>query len=147
MTTIKQKSQLLSISENKRYFVDADGKPFFWLGDTAWPLFSQYSLDEAERYLRRRAEQGFNVVKGVLAWPLGTMYEEEIPQPNYNDERPWIDNNPLKPNKAYFDHVEHLVTFAAELDLFLNILPIWGYHVNDLHMFTEESARQHGALR
>ena len=27
----------LTISENKRHF-SLDGKPFFWLGDTAWLL-------------------------------------------------------------------------------------------------------------
>jgi hypothetical protein len=26
----------LKVSENKRFLVAADGKPFFYLGDTAW---------------------------------------------------------------------------------------------------------------
>jgi hypothetical protein len=26
----------LSVSANQRYLQTADGKPFFWLGDTAW---------------------------------------------------------------------------------------------------------------
>ncbi|MGI8635541.1 MAG: DUF4038 domain-containing protein, partial [Segetibacter sp.] len=29
----------LKVSDNKRYLVTADGKAFFWLGDTAWELF------------------------------------------------------------------------------------------------------------
>lgn len=28
----------LKISENGRYFVTSDGKPFPWLADTAWTL-------------------------------------------------------------------------------------------------------------
>lgn len=144
MKTSSQQNMKLTVSTNKRYFLDANNQPFFWLGDTAWPLFSQYSLEEAETYLRTRAEQGFNVVKGVLVWPLGTMYEQETPQPNYKGEFPWLDNNPMTANPAYFDHVEHLVNFAADYNLFLNMLPIWGYHVNDLKRFTAETAYQYG---
>ena len=29
----------LKVSENHRYLVTDDGRPFFWLGDTAWELF------------------------------------------------------------------------------------------------------------
>lgn len=134
----------LSIHADGHYFLDKNGQPFFWLADTAWPLFSQYSLEEAERYLRRRAEQGFNVVKGVLAWPLGTFYEQEIPQPNYLGELPWLDNNPATPNAKYFDHVEHLLKVALEHDLILNMLPVWGYHVNEAHLFTVETSRGYG---
>src|SRR5436190_603631 len=110
----------ITVHANKRCFMDAEGKPFFWLGDTAWPLFSLYTREEAETYLARRAEQGFNVIKGVLAWPLGTMYEQPTPQPNYKGELPWLDNNPATPNSAYFEHVEHLLTFAADHNLNLN---------------------------
>lgn len=28
----------LKISENKRYFVKANGEPFIWLADTAWTM-------------------------------------------------------------------------------------------------------------
>jgi hypothetical protein len=30
----------LRVSDNKRYLVKEDGTPFFWLGDTAWELFT-----------------------------------------------------------------------------------------------------------
>ena len=145
MAAVSWNNLSLRVSPNGRYFTDGEGNPFFWLGDTAWPFFSQYSVSEAEHYLRRRAEQGFNVVKGVLAWPLGTMYEQPVPQPNPHGEFPWLDNNPATPNPAYFDHVEHLVKVAAEYNLFLNILPIWGYHVNDIQLFTAETAHIYGA--
>jgi len=28
----------IRVSSDGRHFVDRDGRPFFWLGDTAWPL-------------------------------------------------------------------------------------------------------------
>jgi Protein of unknown function (DUF4038) len=30
------------VSANGRYFVDRQGQPFFWLGDTQWQLFRDY---------------------------------------------------------------------------------------------------------
>ena len=134
----------LHVSENGRYFVDAQGNPFFWMGDTAWPLFAQYSLEEAAYYLKRRAEQGFNVIKGVLAWSGGTFMEQSQPHPNYNGEYPWLDNNPATPNPAYFGHVEHLVKVAAQYGVILNLLPAWGYHVTDTHILNIENARAYG---
>jgi hypothetical protein len=134
----------LRISPNQRYFIDANGDPFFWLADTAWPLFAQYSQNEAEQYLARRAEQGFNIVKGVLAWPGGTMFEKGFAFPNPNGDVPWLNDNPMTPSEAYFDYVEHVVRFAAEHGLILNMLPIWGYHVNDIKLFDTNSAYAYG---
>jgi hypothetical protein len=134
----------IKVSANGRYFIDANDDPFFWLGDTAWPLFSQYALDEAERYLAKRAAQGFNVISGVLVWPLGSGYEQPVPNRNYAGELPWLDNNPTTPNEAYFAQVEHLLTFAAQRSLILNMLPTWGYYVSNLPRFTVETAHSYG---
>ena len=50
------------MSANQRFLVFEDsGEPFFWLGDTAWELFHRLNRDEADRYLRDRAEKGFTV--------------------------------------------------------------------------------------
>lgn len=42
----------LSVSANKRFLITKDGKPFFWLGDTAWELFHRLSREEADKYLK-----------------------------------------------------------------------------------------------
>ena len=44
----------------------ADGRPFFWLGDTAWELFHRLSREEAERYLANRARRRFTVIQAVV---------------------------------------------------------------------------------
>ena len=31
----------IGVSNNGRYFVKADGTPFFWQADTAWSIFSR----------------------------------------------------------------------------------------------------------
>lgn len=133
----------IRISSNGRYFVDGRGEPFFWLGDTAWPLFAQYTREEAERYLADRAQKGFTVIQGVLAWGGGTGYEEDLPGPNYAGHRPWLDD-PANPNPAYFEHVDYLVQYAAQHGLVLAILPTWGHYVNNSRVLNAENAHRYG---
>ncbi len=133
----------IRVSPNGRYFTDAHGEPFFWLGDTAWPLYTQYSLEDAELYLANRAGKGFNVIQGVLAWGGGTGFEADRPGPNCEGELPWIET-PSAPNEAYFRHVDHLARFAAERSVILAMLPTWGYYVNEARVFTPENARAYG---
>ena len=45
----------LRVSENHRYLGYPNGKPFFYLGDTAWALFHRLNREEATRYLTNRA--------------------------------------------------------------------------------------------
>ena len=133
----------IRVSPTGRYLVDAAGRPFFWLGDTAWPLFARYSREEAEAYLEDRARKGFTVIQGVLAWGGGTGFEERVPGPNYAGERPWHES-PSRPNEAYFEHVDHLLRFAGERGLVLAMLPTWGYYVTDLPSFDAGSAFAYG---
>ena len=58
----------LKTSANGRYFVDQTGKPFFWLGDTAWSFFTRCSMPQAEHYLKARSEMGFAVIQAVLIY-------------------------------------------------------------------------------
>ncbi len=133
----------IRVSPNGHHFVDAQGQPFFWLGDTAWPLFAQYTREEAEAYLGNRAQRGFTAIQGVLAWGGGTGFEQKAPGPNYAGEAPWR-TGPGDPNPAYFAHVDHLVEFAGERGLILAMLPTWGYYVNDARVLNTENARAYG---
>lgn len=57
------------VLENKFFWSLLDtsrDKPFFWLGDTAWMLFTNISYEEAYTYLKNRADKGFNVIQAVL---------------------------------------------------------------------------------
>jgi Protein of unknown function (DUF4038)/Putative collagen-binding domain of a collagenase len=142
----------IHVSANGHYFVDRDGKPFFWLGGTAWPLFSDYSQAQAEAYLRDRAAKGFTVIQCALAWvlPPGNANDATVPpssdepQPNRSGERPWLDDNPATPNGAYFKHVDELVRFANDQGLVLAMLPVWGYYVNQTHRVNAANARAYG---
>jgi hypothetical protein len=134
----------IRVSPHGRYFVDRAGEPFFWLGDTAWPLFTQYSTGQAEAYLANRAAKGFTVIQGVLAWGHGSGMEEKTPVANPLGERPWIDDDPARPNPAYFEHVDHLVDYANRQGLVLAMLPTWGYYVKEARALTGANARAYG---
>jgi hypothetical protein len=134
----------LRVSPNGRYFVNAAGSPFFWMGDTAWPLFTQYAREDAEKYLANRAAKGFTVIQGVLAWGGGTGLEDKAPGPNPNGDLPWLDNNPATPSEAYFQHVDHVARVAAAQGLVLAMLPTWGYYVNDVPTLNTENAYAYG---
>lgn len=115
----------LKISDNKRYLVHQNGTPFFYLGDTAWELFHRLTRDEADRYLKRRAEQGFTVVQAVA---LAEM--DGLNTPNPNGDKPLLNNDPATPNEAYFKHVDYIVDKAAEYGIVVGLLPTWGDKLN-----------------
>ena len=56
----------LKVAANHRFFTTADGKPFFWLGDTGWLLFVKCTREDAVFYLDTRKQQGFNVVQVMV---------------------------------------------------------------------------------
>jgi hypothetical protein len=134
----------LRVNAHGRWLEGADGQPFFWLGDTAWPLFAQYTRAEAEAYLANRGAKGYTVIQGVLAWGGGTGFEDKQPGPNYAGHRPWIEGRPDRPNPAYFEHVDALLQVAAEHGLILGMLPTWGYYVNETGVLDPANARAYG---
>lgn len=111
----------IKVSENRRFLVTADGKPFFWLGDTAWELFHRLNREDAEHYLRNRAERRFTVVQAVALAELDGLND-----PNPYGQKPLVDNDPTRPNEAYFQHVDWIVKRANELGIYIGFLPTWG---------------------
>ncbi|MBN1999130.1 glycoside hydrolase family 140 protein [candidate division KSB1 bacterium] len=138
--TLYPQSSGISVSNNNRYLVDKDGNPFFWLGDTAWELFHRLNRQESRLYLRNRADKGFNVIQAVVLAELDGLNEG-----NAYGDRPLIDNNPEKPNEAYFQHVDYIVNTAADMGLVIGMLPTWGDKYNKQwgvgpEIFTPENA-------
>src|SRR5215213_7819201 len=111
----------LRVSDNHRFLVTMDGKPFFWLGDTAWELFHRASREEAEQYLRNRAGRRFTVIQAVALAEMDGLHV-----PNAYGELPLIHDDPTQPNEAYFAHVDWIVARANELGLYIGFLPTWG---------------------
>lgn len=106
---------MLSISDNKRYLIK-DGKPFFWLGDTAWLIFANITEEEAYIYLKNRADKGFTVIQAVLVYSLENT---EVVNRMYCAG---ID----AASKQYWQHVDRIIKMADELGLYMALLPSWG---------------------
>src|SRR5690349_17212374 len=102
-TTLPTLGQL-KVSENKRYLVTEDGKPFFWLGDTAWELFHRLTREETEKYLKDRAAKKFTVIQAVVL-----AEENGLHAPNAYNEIPLENDDPTKPREAYFQHVDFVI--------------------------------------
>ncbi len=130
----------LRVTANHRYLEYDSGKPFFYLGDTAWELFHRLNREQATRYLTIRAAKGFTVIQCSLLAQLGGLTI-----PNANGDLPLNANDPTKPNDAYFKHVDFIVDKAEELGLYVGMLPTWGtYWSTERSIFTLASARQYG---
>ncbi len=120
------------------------GKPFFWLGDTAWELFHRLNREEAELYFANRQHKRFTVIQAVVLAEF-----DGLNTPNFYGERPLIDNDPTRPNKAYFNYVDELVQMAADHDLYVGLLPTWGDKVTPMwgagpQVFNEKNAYAYG---
>jgi hypothetical protein len=135
----------LKVSANKRFLVKEDGSPFFWLGDTGWELFHRLTREEADLYLKNRAEKRFTVIQAVILAEMNGLRE-----PNAYGEIPLENDDPAKPREAYFQHVDYVINKAAELGLYIGLLPTWGDKIykdnwgQGPEIFTTENAKIYG---
>ncbi len=105
----------VKVSPNHRYFVDQKGKPVFWLGTTQWQLFRGYTLEDAKTIVERTAAHGFAFAQVML------MGVGDGTTPNVYGQKPWIGDNPLTPNEAYFKNVDAVLRVAAEKNLTISM--------------------------
>ena len=131
----------LQVAPDHRHLQYEDGKPFFYLGDTAWELLHRLTIDESGRYLEDRARKGFSVIQTVALAEL-----DGLTSPNAEGELPLIDRDPAKPNPAYFAHVDAVLERAEALGLHVGLLPTWGkyWKAGEQRVFTVDNARSFG---
>jgi len=145
-----EKALRLKVSENRRYLVREDGKPFFYLGDTAWELFHRLDRAEADRYLEDRARKGFTVIQAVALAELDGHSD-----PNPYGHLPLVDLDPARPavqdgpGNDYWDHVDYIVDKANARGLVIGFLPTWGRYWHDpikdgRPLFTAQNAETYG---
>jgi hypothetical protein len=146
----------IRVSDDQRFLVTADGKPFFYLADTAWELFHRLDRKLAVEYLDKRAAQGYTAIQAVALAELEGVYD-----PNPYGDLPLIDKDPTKPAVTpgadpasktaydYWDHVEYIVDEANARGLYIAFLPSWGRWVNtggrsDEALLTPNNAQTYG---
>lgn len=129
---------------NNHYLRFKDENPFFWLGDTGWELFHRLTKEEIEKYLENRKQKGFNVIQAVILAEF-----DGLRKPNLYGEVPFINMDPGKPNKKYFELVDWTVKLAKEKEMFMGLLPTWGDKVAKLwgegpKIFDQNNAYNYG---
>lgn len=121
------------------YLSTNDGKPFFWLGDTAWEMFHRLTREEIDDFLETRRLQGFNVIQAVALAEFNGLH-----QPNRYGDLPLLNDDPralaLTPGNDpsdsnaydYWDHVDYAIDLAAKKGMYIGLLPTWGDKVAHL---------------
>ena len=151
--SVERRLPRLKVSDNGRFLVTEDGRPFFWLGDTAWELFHRLTREEAARYLDNRAALGFTVVQAVVLAEL-----DGLRTPNAYGHLPLVNDDPTRPavrpgpRNDYWDHVDEIVRMANERAIYIGMLPTWGDKWNKKwgigpEIFTPQNAEQYGEWR
>jgi len=122
----------VKVSPNGRYFVDQKGEPVFWLGTTQWQLFRDNTLEEAKTIVASAKSTGFAFIQVMLAG-VG-----DGTQPNVNGEKPWVNDDPLTPNEAYFKNVDSVIASAREHNV---VISLTLYHQRWRSRITETNGR------
>ncbi|MBZ5855926.1 apiosidase-like domain-containing protein [Flavihumibacter profundi] len=118
----------IKIADDKRHFAYADGKPFFWLGDTWWMgLTKRLQWPEDVKLLAgNRLEKGFNVIQIVAGlYPDMPAFDER----GANEAGfPW-DTAYTAIRPEYFNTADKRIIYLAETGLVPCIVGAWGYHL------------------
>ncbi|TKC10119.1 DUF4038 domain-containing protein [Pedobacter polaris] len=132
---ISKDPKSLQISENGRYLMTGDGKPFFWIGDTGWLLFSRLTREEAVQYLDDRKQKGFNVIQVMLLHDVpsrnvyldSSVVRADVAKPAI------IEGNNYKDSIQYdyWDHVDYIIDEAGKRGIYMALVPVWGTNVKE----------------
>jgi hypothetical protein len=121
MAAAAQPRQRIAVSPDGHFLQYGDGRPFFWLGDTAWLLFERLGRDDTERYLEDRRRKGFTVIQAMLLHGVTAR--------SAGGATALLERDPGRPNTApggYWDHVDWVVDLAAAKGMFVAMVPAWG---------------------
>ena len=111
----------LRVSADGHHLQFANGKGFFFLGDTAWEMFHRLKRAEMENYLEDRRSKGFTVIQAVVLAEF-----DGLTQPNAEGNLPLAGSDPAHPNERYFELVDYGVRTARAKGMFVGMLPTWG---------------------
>jgi hypothetical protein len=119
-----QKHGPLKLSSNRRYFVHADGTPFFWLADTAWSGPMSSTDEEWQHYLQERVRQKFTAAQWVATQYLTNPNGDRFSQKAYEGDEQ------IKINLEFYKRLEqkHDAIIAAGLLSVPTLL--WAAHWN-----------------
>jgi hypothetical protein len=127
------------VAADHHHFEQADGTPFFWLGDTWWMgLCRRLRWPEDFQLLAAdRVQKGFTVIQ-IVAGLYPDMPEFD-PRGANEAGFPW-NTEKTRINPAYFDAADLRIQHSVEKGLVPCIVGCWGYH---LPMYGEAAMKKH----
>ncbi len=136
----------LKVSDNRRFLVTEEDKPFFWLGDTAWELFHRLNKEDTVAYLDNRQKLGYTVIQAVVVAELDgkTKPSAEGFLPFGPDPAAPIPLENPGEYDDYWDRVDFVVDEANKRGMYVGMLPTWGRYWHDETFFNPENAGQYG---
>jgi hypothetical protein len=129
----------LKASQNARYLVDQNGRPFRIQGDAAWSYIANLSLAEMDTYLADRVGRGFSA---ILANLIEHKFAVRAPQ-NRRGDFPFTSHNEgaydfSTPNEAYFAYADAALDKAEQAGLLVLLdVMFLGYQGSDHGWWTE----------
>ncbi len=126
----------LKVSENNRYIVHENGKPFFWLGNTAWLLPERLNRDEVEFFLEKDRLAGYNVeqIQVLNAIPTFNIYGHAANNAEFDFSKvsqPGV--------YGYWEHLDYIVDVAAQNGIYIAMDCIWGSMINQMDVKKAQS--------
>ena len=128
----------IQLSDNGRYFVHADGTPFFWLADSWWHGMTSRLTDEGFRTLiADRADKGFNVIQFAVANPCDIAPFDD--RGGNEAGHAWKDNfSTINPD--YWELTDRRIEYLIDQGFVPSMVASWGYY---LRFMGEEKMRKH----
>lgn len=118
----QQRGSIQAARETPWHFEYENGDPMWFLGDTAWALFTDHreelhDRDTAQKYLRDRSAQGFNVVHSMLLSEAGWGNSGGLP---------FVDIDQQLLNPGYWREVDQRLAYANDLGIVVGLAIAWG---------------------
>ena len=110
----------LMVSANQRFLQFENGKPFFWLGETAWLMPERLNREEVALYLNSCKEAGYNMVQVQVL--NGVPSYNAYGTPSHDKQNRLLTDVPY----SYWDHLDYIVDVAAQNNIYIGMVCIWG---------------------
>ena len=124
----------LKLSDNHRYLVDQNGKPFLMVGDTPQGLMGRLTEQDAEYYFADREAHGFNTLGWIDVMCAGNDYPTNKDAATPDGIKPFngfvgsgtdfTHYDLSKRNEAYFTRLDNIIQLAAKHHLLVFVDPI-----------------------
>ena len=123
----------LKVSDNQRFLQFENGKPFFWLGETAWLMPERLNREEVEYYLSTCHEAEYNMVQMQVLNVVPSFNAYGVP--SHDKQGHLLTDVPY----SYWDHVDYIIDIAARNDIYIGMVCIWGSMVKGGKLNVEQA--------